>query len=128
MNERNGQRRDRRARSAIQSCSIDWDGRPGKRGRRRLCGCDVVERRTERRRNTLRRTCVMLVWMATSAQVAVQQLRTPAEPELSIGFTVPVTWNDDVEIVRGNRTAVAAVSGDVSVAGSGSMSPSNCPR
>ena len=63
----------------------------------------------------LRRTFLMLVWIATSDEVAAQQLRTPAESEVSIGLTVPVSWNNDVEIVTGKVTAVAALWGDVSV-------------
>jgi len=58
---------------------------------------------------------LIIAWTGTTQQLSAQTTRTPAVLSVGIGFTVPLTWNTDLEIVSGKITAVPALSADVSV-------------
>ena len=56
------------------------------------------------------------VWVSMGHYALAQGLTTPPEPNVSVGFSFPITYNSDGEIVSGASTGVPALWGDVSVA------------
>jgi hypothetical protein len=56
-----------------------------------------------------------IMYVAASQQLFAQAATTSAAPHATIGFAVPITANDDVEIISGKTTAVPAMWADFSV-------------